>query len=113
VDETGGDKRKFERIQLDIPATVEVEGQVHTLQLTMRDISAGGIFFHATVHLEKGTAVKVEVFLPNNALKKITGSQPLIRAQGNVVRCESEGMAISLNGHEKTTHRKGWQDNLR
>ncbi len=104
MDNTEGNKRKFERIQLDIPATVEVEGQVHTLQLTIRDISAGGIYFLATTPLEKGTAVRVEVFLPNHTLKKITGSQPLIRTQGKVVRCESEGMAISFNGHEKIMH---------
>ncbi|MCP4715365.1 MAG: PilZ domain-containing protein [Deltaproteobacteria bacterium] len=94
-------QRSFERFDMNVPATVAASGEVQHINLMVRDISAGGVFFHTRAPLTEGTAVKVEVFVPNNTIHAMTGSRPLIRAEGIVVRAEEAGMAIQFSGKER------------
>ena len=95
------DKRKFERFELKLPATITIEDMGQELQVYTRDISAVGVFLHTAKPLEEGAKVRIKVILANNTLKKLTGYESCIKVLGTVVRREQEGMAVSFDGRKK------------
>jgi len=96
------DNRRLERFDLEIPAAVELLALDHEqkiLNLLTTNISSGGVYFHTTQPLAKGTQVKIDLVLPLDRLRKLKDEckQAYIKVTGTVLRSESEGMAISFD----------------
>ncbi len=94
------DRRKFERFEINAPASLEVNGFDKTMQLFTKDISAGGAFFLTGEPLSKGVKVTAEIIIPNETITNLTGTEFQLRVHGTVVRTEDGGMAIRFSGQE-------------
>ena len=93
------DKRKLERFDLELPATIELltsDQEKSLLNLLTTNISSGGAYFHTTQPLPEATQVKIDLVLPLDKLRKLKDehNQAYIKVTGTVLRSESEGMAI-------------------
>lgn len=104
-------RRKFERYDLQFPATIQIPGEDRPLKLYTRDISASGAFFCTAYPLEQGIKVSVEIIVENETLKKLTGYESCIKISGIVLRYDQEGMAVSFDGHEKIMPLRSMMDN--
>jgi len=93
------DRRKHERFPLVLQAMIEVvnSGVEQVFDLLTRDVSAGGAFFHTREFIPEGTEVRLDLAVPNERLKELTGAQTLIKVQGRVVRSDPTGVAISFD----------------
>ena len=106
----GREKRKMERFTLELPATIEIvvdgdsKGASGVINMTTRDVCAGGAYFETDAPLPEGTNIRVDLVLSLDALKSLTGKQALIKVQGKVLRTEAEGMAVKFEkGYEMTS----------
>ena len=93
------DKRRLERFDLELPATIELltsDQEKSLVNLLTTNISSGGAYFHTPQPLPKGTQVKIDLVLPLDKLRKLKDEhkQVYIKVTGTVLRSESEGMAI-------------------
>ena len=93
------DKRKLERFDLELPATIELltsDQEKSLLNLLTTNICSGGAYFHTTQPLPEGTQVKIDLVLPLDKLRKLKDEhkQAYIKVTGTVLRSKSEGMAI-------------------
>ena len=91
------EQRSLERFDLSIPATLRVGSDSEesvSFNLLTRDISSGGAFLHTDAPLPEGTPIKMDLILPIDKLKELTGKQAFIKVKGIVIRSESSGMAI-------------------
>jgi len=93
------DKRRLERFDLELPATIELltsDQEKSLVNLLTANISSGGAYFHTPQPLPKGTQVKIDLVLPLDKLRKLKDEhkQAYIKVTGTVLRSESEGMAI-------------------
>lgn len=104
-------KRKFERYDLQFPATIEVQGQDNPLKLYTKNISASGAFFCTAYPVECDRKLNIEIVIENETLKKLTGHESCIKISGIVVRSEPEGMAVIFDGHEKIMPVRSIMDN--
>jgi c-di-GMP-binding flagellar brake protein YcgR len=104
-------RRKFERYDLQFPATIQVTGEERPLKLYTRDISANGAFLCTAYPLKQGLKVSIEIIIENETLKKLTGHESCIKISGIVIRCEQEGMAVTFEGHEKIMPLRSMMDN--
>ena len=104
-------RRKFERYDLQFPATVHAEGRESPLRLFTKDISSNGAFFCTAYPLEAGIKVHIEIVLENETLKKLTGHESCVKITGMVIRCDDEGMAVAFDGHEKIMPLRSMMDN--
>ncbi len=91
--------RRLERFSLKLPATIETvsdteEHNKEVLNLLTANICSGGAFFHTDQPLPKGTSVKIDFVLSIDELKKLEGKQAFIKVTGEVIRADSNGMAI-------------------
>jgi hypothetical protein len=91
--------RRLERFTLKLPASIEIvsESEEHDkeiLNLLTTNICSGGAFFHTDRPLPEGTSVKIDLVLAIDELKKLEGKQAFIKVNGEVIRAESDGMAI-------------------
>jgi hypothetical protein len=110
MNHTGENKRKYERFDLNFPATIKLADIDRKLHLFTRNISAGGAFFHTSQLLEKGMKITIEIVLENETLKKLTGCQSYIKVVGTVVRCEPKGVAVIFRGQEKIVPLQSMKD---
>jgi hypothetical protein len=92
----GEDKRRLERFNLGLPSQVSVGTGLdqEIIDLFTRDISSDGAYFHTDAPLPVGTAVKIDLIISLDELKKIESRKALIKVSGEVVRSENKGMAI-------------------
>jgi hypothetical protein len=95
-------KRRLERFDLKLPATIEfinVDHKGRLLNLMTTNICSGGAFFHTTQPLPQGTQVKIDLVLPLDRLRKLKEEfkKAYIKVKGKVLRAESEGMAICFD----------------
>jgi len=112
-------KRRLERFDLEIPAKVKVTVSAEVEEvcdLLTNDISSGGAFFHTDEPLPEGTTVEIDLILPlSKLIKTLEGSSQYtrIKVNGQVLRSESKGMAVSFhedyqispwNGRQSTEH---------
>jgi len=93
------DKRRLERFDLELPATIELltsDQEKSLVNLPTTNISSGGAYFHTPQPLPKGTQVKIDLVLPLDKLRKLKDEhkQAYIKVTGTVLRSGSEGMAI-------------------
>ena len=90
------------RFDLEIAATIELltPGQERELlNLLTSNICSGGAYFHTTQPLPEGSRVKVDLDLPLDRLERLKEGyrQDYIKVTGEVLRAESEGMAICFD----------------
>lgn len=85
------EKRKVARFPLSINAVVTVDGLERGMITS--DVSSNGVFFETASPFSQGTDVNLEIFVPT---RKGLPSQTncLIKANGNIVRTNGNGMAI-------------------
>jgi hypothetical protein len=95
------DRRKLERFDLSLPATIEIinEGEEKAkvpFHLLTKNICARGAYFYTEQPLREGTEVKISLFHAPDKLKKLGGGKAFIRVNGRVQRAEANGMAVSF-----------------
>ncbi len=102
---SGADNRRLERFNLGLPSQilVGVGRDQQIIDLFTRDISSDGAFFHTEIPLPVGTAVKIDLVISLEELKKIESRKALIKVSGEVVRSEDKGMAICFDKDYKIT----------
>ena len=96
------ERRRLVRFDLEIPATIELltPGQERELlNLLTSNICSGGAYFHTTQLLPEGARAKVDLDLPLDRLERLKEGyrQAYIKVTGEVLRAESEGMAICFD----------------
>ena len=91
--------RQFERFPLNLPVRAEVytSDTKQMFDLKTRDISASGVFVFTPEQFPNGTNIKLNMVVPNDRIKKVTGANSLIDCEGNVVRFTPSGVAINFN----------------
>jgi hypothetical protein len=97
------ENRSVERFELDLKAFVCVSDEADKsdpLAMQTRDISTNGAYLLTENPLPVGTKVKVDMILSLDELKKL-GGKALIKTSGEVLRTESEGMAICFERKSK------------
>ena len=72
-----------------------------SLNLLTKDVCDGGAFLYTDSPLPEGTEVKIDLVLPLNRLKKIKTNKVLIKARGEILRTDSQGMAICFHKGSK------------
>ena len=101
------ERRKLERFSFEVPANIEVVSSAETqkiLDLSTGNVCSGGAFFPTTRALPEGTKVTVDLILPLDRVKELTGhTGAIVKVDGTVVRCESAGMAICFNEDYQVT----------
>ncbi|SKA71000.1 DNA-binding response regulator, NarL/FixJ family, contains REC and HTH domains [Paucidesulfovibrio gracilis DSM 16080] len=93
-------KRKTERFDLELPASVSVakSGDAQDLvQLLTRDICSQGAFLNTRAPLPEGTQVNLRLMVPLDHIPELKGRQSQIQASGTVVRSHDNGMAIQFD----------------
>jgi hypothetical protein len=96
------DRRKLERFDLHIPATIELlitKRDKELIRLLTKNVCSGGAYFHTTKPLPKNTQIKIDLVLPLDKLKALKDEwkHALIKVTGKVLRSEPEGMAICFD----------------
>lgn len=94
------ERRKFERFQINVPATVDFVASERTLHAHTKNLSAGGGLFSSSDFVKAGQKVAVQIALRNKTIVRLTGAQCQLRVYGTVLRCEPKGMVIKFNDHE-------------
>ncbi len=106
-------KRRMERIPLDLPTTVTIvdkEGENGVLELQTGNVCAGGVFVRTDQTLPTGTLVRIDLLLPLHDPDKIQGT--MIRVAGEVIRVENMGMAVRFEDHYHLLSAELPQDSL-
>jgi len=93
------ERRKLERFDLHIPATIELlitKRDKELIRLLTKNVCSGGAYFHTTKPLPENTQVKIDLILPLDKLKTLKDERKhaLIKVTGKVLRSEQEGMAV-------------------
>jgi len=103
------ERREYERFQLALPARLEIATSVkkEIFDSQTRDISAAGAFLFTTERLSEGTRCRLELTVPSNRIKELTGAQSLIKVEGTVVRSTPDGVAICFDGECQLLSLKG------
>jgi len=102
------ERRKLQRFEIDTTARVLIESGTNKkveYSLATRDISSAGAFLFAPQPIPKGTSVKIEFLISLDALQKITGDggRAKVRVEGQVIRSDSNGIAIRFVSKYKIT----------
>lgn len=98
------EKRQVERFDLKLEAYVVRSDDVPTAEshhLTTRDVSMNGAYLLTGQPLPLGTKVKVDVILSMEEVKQQKMRKALIKAFGEVLRTDGEGMAIGFDQNSK------------
>ena len=95
------DRRKYERLQLDLPARLEINGlqKPEIFDLRTRDISAAGtLLLGTTEQFVEGTRCHLELIVASERIKDLTGVHGLIKLEGTIVRSTPDGVVICFDG---------------
>jgi len=94
------ERRSYERFHLKLPAKMEIttSSRQQIFNLHTKDISASGAFIRTADQLPEGARCRLEVTVPSNRIKELTGAQGLIKVEGTIVRSTPEGVAIRVDG---------------
>lgn len=98
------EKRQVERFDLKLEAYVVRSDDGPTTEshhLTTRDVSMNGAYLLTRQPLPPGTKVKVDVILSMEGANQQKMRKALIKAFGEVLRTDSEGMAIGFDENSK------------
>jgi len=93
------EQRQFERFPLTLTARMEMisSDKKQVFDFETRDISASGAFIYNKESFPEGARFKINLTLPSERIKELTGAKSLIESEGNVVRSTSTGMAIHFD----------------
>ena len=93
------ERRQFERFPLTLPARMEMitSNGNQVFELKTWDISAAGAFVITNEKFSQGTRFKLDLKVPSNRIKKLTGLQSLLEGEGSVVRSSPIGVAIQFD----------------
>ena len=88
--------RQFERFPLNVPARAEIytSDTKQIYDLGTKDISASGVFLYTPELFSNGTNMKLNLTVPNDKIKQMTGAESLLDCEGQVVRSTSYGVGI-------------------
>ncbi len=90
------ERRQFERFQLSVPARVRIispeEKQV--FDLWTMNISASGAFLDTTEQFAEGTQFCINLTVPSERIKELTGAESFVKVEGKVVRSTPAGVAV-------------------
>jgi hypothetical protein len=94
------ERRKYERLQLELPARLEMNSSQTTemFDLQTRNISAAGAFLNTTGRFPVGTRCQLELIVSSERIKELTGVNGLIKVDGTIVRSTPKGVAICFDG---------------
>ena len=94
------ERRKYERFQLELPARLEMNSlrKREAFEFHTKDVSASGVLLHAKEQIPEGTKIQLELTIPSDTIKELTGAQSLIKVEGTVVRSTKKGLAICFDG---------------
>ena len=75
------ERRKYERFELALPAKMEMltPGKKEIFDVQTKDISAVGAFLATAAQFSEGTRFRLELTVPSDRIKELTGAQSLIR----------------------------------
>lgn len=90
------ERRQYERFPLTLPARMEMitSDKKQVFDFETRDISASGAFIYNKESFPEGTRFKLNLTVPSERIKELTGVQSLIECEGSVVRSTPTGVAI-------------------
>ena len=90
------ERRQYERFPLSLPARLETitSDKKEVFDFETRDISASGAFIYNKESFPEGTRFKIDLTVPSEKIKELTGAQSLIECEGSVVRSTPTGVAI-------------------
>lgn len=95
------ENRKMHRFELVLPAKVEpVRPNVkksEVLEFLTGNVSAGGAFFRTDKPLPAGTPVRIDLILPLDKLRNLSGKKAYVKVDGKVLRSDERGMAVSFS----------------
>ena len=93
------ERRQYERFPLTLSTKAEtiISGRKQVVELETRDVSASGAFIYSKEPFSKGTRFKLDLTVPSERIKELTGAKSLIECEGNVVQSTSTGMAIHFD----------------
>jgi hypothetical protein len=107
ADETASERRHLERFSIKAVAVVQTvsAGTERIFELSTRDISSGGAFFPMEVPLPTGEKVKVTLFISLSALDRFreTSNKAKITTRGEVIRSDTQGIAVEFGRHYSIT----------
>ena len=94
------ERRLYERFALMLPARMEmvIAEKKQIIDLQTSNVCAGGAFLHTTENIPQGTRFRIELALPSEKIKELTGAQSYVEVEGVVVRCTPDGVAICFDG---------------
>ena len=93
------ERRQYERFLLTLPTRMETinSGKKQLFDLKARDVSASGAFIYTPEPFSEGTRFKLDLTVPSERIKELTGAESLIECEGNVVRSTPTGVAIHFD----------------
>ena len=93
------ERRQYERFPLTLTARMEIitSARKHVFEFQTKDISAAGAFIYNTESFPEDTRFKLNLTVPSERIKELTGAKSLIECEGNVVRSTPIGMAIHFD----------------
>jgi len=97
-----GNKRKFKRYDIEVPARIEVTASrrgKEVFDLQTANVSAKGALFRTMESLPEGTKFKADIFIPLDEVKDSSdsGNTLIIKVTGQVLRSGPSGMAVCFN----------------
>ena len=94
------DKRKNERFNLAVPLNLKVNNrsiEKDNFKFKTKDISSSGAFVPASMPLDEGTTIEIDIDIPLDTLKEIKGNSAKVSLKGHVIRISGQGVALSFN----------------
>lgn len=103
------EQRQFERFPLSLPARLEPipSNHKHVFKFITRNISSAGAFIDTTEKFSEGARFKIDLTVPSERIKELTGALGLIECEGTVVRSTDDGIAVHFNGACQILRLKG------
>jgi hypothetical protein len=103
------EQRQVERFPLSLPARIETiaPDKKQIFKFKTRDISSAGAFIDTPEKFFEGTQFKINLTVPSEKIKELTGALGLIECEGIVIRSTDDGMAVCFNGNCQILRLKG------
>ena len=95
------EKRKLERFNMEIHATVSITaaGAEKKLDMKTRDVCSGGAYFRTEQSFLIGTEVQINLVLPLEKFKALPDhcEKVLVKLSGKVLRIEPDGIGVCFD----------------
>ena len=93
------ERRQYQRFPLTLTARMEMirSHKKQVFDFETQDISASGAFIYNKESFPEGSRFKINLTVPSQKIKQLTGAKSLIESEGKVVRSTPTGMAIHFD----------------